>query len=1487
MQRGSIVSSWSGDSPGEPDFEATLRSISQSGNPSVAVDEAERASKFIQSFSPEQSIALWEAGAYLLQQETSPEARRSGAKLLESVSTRADLSQTAKRVLFNSIASPSAPDVVPARIRSLISLTDHGRKLEFVGASVLPIVSSCLVPFYEAVSRMRYRVKRAKTAGLNELAKDEADFAELFQFAEDLVTLQRCSPSSEELEDLLSQAIIVCKKTVVESDIKNALAVFDAVILYADVPDESLVPLLGVLCSIHASVRRLSGATSRAVRDMANSRKQAQMFDTLHSFLRGYSSGEHRNTNIACGAIYAFADLVCAYRQDGIPRLSFDRLVESLEPVVRKDDCRIDAAVLDLCLNIIDGKFSEVALRSDWSKFVSILVECSRAVTAEPDVSLFPESYPSSPSHTNGAPDEKRANILANLLANVARVASVLEDLWGRLSDQQRLQAGRFLMEASQYIEPSQADLLISLIRSHKLCYPGSGDWESCCRDMIASFLRSRTKSSDIRIQALDTLKEAFSDRESVSLLEEQSLVRFMLEGFSEEDDLLYLDSLVSFIVDLSILTRDDKSLVLLVDTLSSPMSKDLSSDDDSSQVVSRPVPGESVLELSLANVCCVGLVRIFLRTLNQSAKKASLVFEALLYIARSPDRPTDCRLTALKLLFRLRCDSAGSVMVVNPTENDFLVNVLGRVADPVPRPGEEHAEDAQTPTNDLTSSRATSRGFGLSSRPVKMTLPSWAYHSSPVLPEEPPSESSEFVYACGVPAAVDLEEVGSFQKVALKVNVWLEAIILLLQRERNWDVYSYVLTHLGAQLSNKVFFANAVPQIIFLRSVLCDQVKNETFHEPPVETGIKKTDVALCMFDSLCMLVSYHEHFARSEEDELVRSFIQGVIGTWGGTTRVCLHALSVCCHEIPRSITRSITGILEKMAKVITMAYMAVHILEFLALLGRLPAIYTDLREEEVRTVFGICIRFLQTSREQRASNQRSSLATSTSSSTTSTAELPDLPNHDVTSRYVYSLTHHVMIFWFLSLELHDRAKHVNWITSRLIFEDENGKETVEEQSQVFVDFMQRVAFSDLGDTVPFETFPPTPEDGPASKKSWVVGMSIVTVETAGVSGLSQLTKRQASGTTYAMYQQRTAPLLPHQDLPPSADTHLLPEGMRTAILPSHVLLQLSTTAFPTPMVMQPIPVPDNDITRRAIGSFDRNDIVDGHKVGVLFVSRSQTKEAEILANTVGSRDYDHFLSGLGTRVPLKGVQFNTQGLYPDVDGEYTYAWRDRVSEIVYHVATMMPTDLERDPMCINKKRHIGNDFVNIIFNLSNLPFDLGTIQSQFNFVNIIITPVCRLAYDDFGAVEWGTSDCDNLYYIVRMVVKPGFPEISPAAVPKVISGKNLSAFVRFLALNASVFCHVYNSDGGEHISSWLNRLREIKRLRERTLNSQSQHADSSAPEGLTYSSFRRSAKHNIQAEEPVPRSPPTKVDSVSEWNAAAGGDVLPVLDFSRWTR
>ncbi|KAJ6150232.1 hypothetical protein N7471_001431 [Penicillium samsonianum] len=1512
MHRGSVVSS-SSDTPSGLDFETSLHNLSQRQNLTQAIEEAEVLSKGLSWFTSEQSVVLWEAAEYLLRHESSLDAQQSGARLLEAIAARQDLSPPARRLVFESIASPAEPDVIAARVQSLISLSDHGRKLDFTGSSILHIISSWIVPFYETIASARSKAKKGKVVKSHGPSHDEAVFGDLFQFAVDLITLQRKQPTQEEIEMLLTEIFTICRRTSVAADIKNSLAVFDAVIMYADVPDISFPTLLEVLCSIHASVKPLSGPTSRAVRSLAKSRRQAEMVNTLHDFLRDSCAIEQsRNLNVLRGTLYVFSDFVRAHGQDGMPQLPFDQLMESLQVIAQKDDSRVDADLLDLCLTILEGDYVRVALEQDWMAFANLLILCSRR--------LVDESAPSPTSTTSPQPkptyDETKSYILANLI----RIASVLESQWEQLNREQKQHAVRFLMKIYQHIEPPQAELIINSMREDKLCHPSNdSNWAQHCRELVECFVQPRKQSSDIRILALDTLKEALSGHEDLLFSQDHGLLGLLLKDFSAEHDLLFLESLVSLLTGPAIQHSDDDAFKLLISTIGAPMQTELNRDEPREHPPShgsqRRTSTTSVLELSLTNVCAVGLVKMMLRALNLSSTKAVMVFEALLDIAQSPSRPIDSRLTVLKLLFRLRCDSAGSVTVISTSESDFLMNVLGRnldggsklqaPSDSPTRDIPQHDNSPVSPTGKLpmreaasTSMSKSAPGRGsVSARGSKLMAPVWTYALPQVLPEQPPGESSPVVFAYAHPEeSFPAESATTVTRNTglLKVKMWLEVVITLLQREVDWDVYSYILTHIGPQLGNKDFFRDAIPQITLLRSILCDQVKNGTFHEPPETTGLKKSDVAACIFDALCMLVSYHEHFAKSEEDDLVRAFMQGIIGSWGGTSRGCIQALSLCCYEIPMSVTKSLNSILDRMSKVITMSNIAVHILEFLALLARLPDVYVNLREEEIRTVFGICIRFLQTSREHRYKAAelaaRASLPTQPPQSRLS-AGAKEIAAHaaeavetsqDGMSKYISNLTYHVMVFWFLSLKLQDRPKHVNWITSRLIYHNEHGKEVVEEQSQVFIDLMQRVAYSDLGETIPFETFPPSPEDGPVAKKSWIVGMSIVTVESAGLSGLSQITKRQASGTTYSVYQQRTAPVLPHQ-IPPTPDAHLHSDSMRTAILPSHIMLQLTATAFPTPTVMQPIPVPEDDITRRAISNFDRTDIVDGHRIGIVYIDNGQTKEADILANTGGSADYENLLSGLGTKVSLRNPQFNPQGLYADTDGEYTYAWRDRVTEIVYHVATMMPTDFDRDPACVNKKRNLGNNHVTIVFNRSNLPFNFDTIPSEFNSINIVITPSSRIAYDESGNAN-GEKDPQKLYYSVQVLSKPGFPDVSPAAAPKVISGKNLAAFVRILALNASVFSLVWNNKGGEHTSSWTTRLREIKKVRERALTAQSQGSE--AVEGA-YPGLRRNTKANIFSEELPSRAPQVQTDFAAEWNAAADTNIVQNLDFSRWAR
>lgn len=273
------------------------------------------------------------------------------------------------------------------------------------------------------------------------------------------------------------------------------------------------------------------------------------------------------------------------------------------------------------------------------------------------------------------------------------------------------------------------------------------------------------------------------------------------------------------------------------------------------------------------------------------------------------------------------------------------------------------------------------------------------------------------------------------------------------------------------------------------------------------------------------------------------------------------------------------------------------------------------------------------------------------------------------------------------------------------------------------------------------------------------------------------------------------------------------------------------------PLDLTNPPIPLPDDDMTRRAIASFDRIATVDNYKVGVIYIGEGQTNERDIFMNDIGSPAYTSFLSDLGTLRRLKNAKFNTGGLdtRADMDGEFTYCWRDRCLELVFHVTTMMPTNRDDEMTYPNKKRHIGNDFVNIIFNDSGLPYNFETFPSAFNYVHIVISPESKASFVDRRLDE--DPDGRNRYYKVQVISRHDFPNISPAAETKIICGKHLAAYCRLIAINSCVFSNVwFIREGGESISSWRNRLREIKRLRERYGGSDSQVISSPSSPALS---------------------------------------------------
>ncbi|KAF8936905.1 Tuberous sclerosis 2-like protein [Dissophora ornata] len=338
-----------------------------------------------------------------------------------------------------------------------------------------------------------------------------------------------------------------------------------------------------------------------------------------------------------------------------------------------------------------------------------------------------------------------------------------------------------------------------------------------------------------------------------------------------------------------------------------------------------------------------------------------------------------------------------------------------------------------------------------------------------------------------------------------------------------------------------------------------------------------------------------------------------------------------------------------------------------------------------------------------------------------------------------------------------------------------------------------------------------------------------------------------------------------------------------METFVDPSFLFMQL--TSYPDLMAREtPVLLADDDATNRALGVLDRTPVVDFHKVGVLYVGKGQTKESEILGNTHGSSEYTKFLTGLGSLVRLKNAKIYAGGLdlEMDLDGEYAYSHQDEITQMVFHVATMMPNHAH-DVNFDFKKRHIGNDWVTIVFNESGQDYDFGTISGQFNFMTLVVTPVSMASVtfteaasrisQHRSAAENGEPQASamngsngtaagamgstfpstaststtnsataaptaatatttgsvqpfkNVWFKVLMLRRPDMPEIGPLATPKIISASELARFTRQMALHANIYAQVYFQhlqNSVEYVSNWQERLRQIKRVKERVQSS-----------------------------------------------------------------
>lgn len=1463
---------------GPPELDGLLTQLHSSRAFSERVMAVQKLCEILKEYPVRNVLALWSTATDLLGPERPPEAVDAGYALLRRCAALPDLTPVERAVFFKAAASAEDDPHFDTRLQIIRDLTGDGRNIEalesYMATFLLTSLESCFKASRNAAdaSRKAHGKKRS-----DQPLKEEENLAQLFQYIIDIIRFNSKIFDEGGLELLLQKFMAICQETTRKRDIEFTIKMVDTLIIYNHIPKTSLKPCLEVLCTIHRQIEELQQSTWNTLTNLFRSHVGKSAVSALLSTLFTGATRKSRQPNIYRGAIHVLQLLLLKDGHDSLPKVPISLLFPALKASIRSENRTHEIFVVRLIAAVLaEDRLKPLLLhQGDWTDLLYIIRTCAErskaresALIVAPTAGELPRSVAAMVVVPSSDRDSETASTDEPVVASgqqpdvvqkgpdpdISRILACLHAMLDEMDFVQRGAVMELFMSMANRLNDSAAECVVQYFVDERYLHPSQLDWLGNWRDLLSGIFEDSTRPRSLRLSSLRSLTSTHSTVAGICTEDTFNECTFLLlNQIEEEKDILVLHELVNFAVEVA--DEAHQALFLrIIDVLKTRLERTM---DQSPQAPINTPPitfAASVFKDqhslgSASNVLVTGLVRLFIRSITKSSTKTSVLFDRLLEVAGSNSYESDARLSALKLLFRLRADANHAISVNPSSEGESIASVLCRTAETAvvsdkfddSTPSDVIKQDElswrETRKGSNTSphsslNRHTSRHGANTGRVSRPIPPLWMYPGPKGLPEEPSSRSSGVVFSISYAGPSDEDDV----YFGLKVALWLELVISLLQKSPDWEIYSYVLVHLGPQLSNKSLFEGSVRQIKMLRSVICEQIRGSTFQEPPSHTLLKKADAAVCLIHILTILISYHALYEKSEEDELVRAFLHG-IGSWDRTSKWCIHALTVCCHEMPLSVSKSLENIIQKMSQIITQPHIAIHILEFLTTLARLPELYKNFREDEFKTVFGVSFRYIQYVRDQR---ERSSAGTTSPnnaktlrhsgpsrdfavsaeqvSRTKPKSTTDDLP------QYVYALAFHVITFWFMALKMPERAKQIPWIMKNLVYTDRFGKEITEEQSQVILDMMHMVAYSDRDETKPRADFA-KPSDGEVLKKTWIVGHSIVTIETACTSGASQITTRRACGTRYS----KMRPLLtepPRHQVPittgPASDA--FERSGHIALLPDDIFQNVYSPFIfpfvPGQVVDPPIPLPEDDMSRRAIDAFDRNPTVDGHKVGVIYIGEGQTSEREILLNSIGSPDYTAFVADLGTLVRLKGAKINAGGLdtRDDVDGEFTICWRDRCMELVFHITTIMPTNDDEDLTYANKKRHIGNDFVNIIFNDSGLPYDFDTFPSAFNYVHIVITPESRASFVQRRR-DAADSDGQDRYYKVQVIPKPGFPDISPAAESKIISGRNLAAYVRLMALNASVFSQVwYIKDGGEAVSSWRNRLREIKRLRER---------------------------------------------------------------------
>lgn len=197
--------------------------------------------------------------------------------------------------------------------------------------------------------------------------------------------------------------------------------------------------------------------------------------------------------------------------------------------------------------------------------------------------------------------------------------------------------------------------------------------------------------------------------------------------------------------------------------------------------------------------------------------------------------------------------------------------------------------------------------------------------------------------------------------------------------------------------------------------------------------------------------------------------------------------------------------------------------------------------------------------------------------------------------------------------------------------------------------------------------------------------------------------------------------------------------------------------------------------------IVNYDEHVVVNNYKFGCIYQRFGQVTEEQLFGNRSHSEAMDEFLNMLGLRIDLSKHRGYKGGLdtVHGQTGNYSVYQVFHKREIMFHVSTLLPYS-ESDKQQLQRKRHIGNDIVAVVFQEANTPFSPEIIASHFLHAYIVVQPINPCSPDTSYRVSV-TARSDVPYF------GPSLPD--PAIFRK---GTEFKEFLLTKLINAENACY-----------------------------------------------------------------------------------------------